>query len=224
MLRVGLPSLEMRKSLLVLASVASAFLVLVACGGTSSVSIPGASDTDGATTPPDGAAPTDASTIQDAKVTPDATEPGKDAGLVVKELPAPDCHDLQQVGKLVTPTPSAGDPPTPMPLASIVPGLYVVVEINEYGQTATPMTPTRTTADFTSTREYYIAESANGDSTAYSLDYQVANGMLTRTITCPPNSQMVPDYQIGASTNGFTVYVPTGIAGGIETVRYEHAN
>ena len=168
--------------------------------------------------------PSEGGPVKDATTTSDAAQPPKDAGVVVTEEPAPDCHDLKQVGTLVTPTTAAGEPPTPLPLASIPPGRYVVKEITYYGM-ITSIAPQRITAFFTGTREYYIAGSGT-QSTVATIDYKIANSVISRTIVCPDNAGSVADARVGASANGFTLYFGQGNDTGntTETVRYELAN
>lgn len=205
------------------------FVVLAACGGASESDIFGPA---GSSATDSGAAPSEASAS-------DASTPevdggggreaggGKDAGLVVTEQPAPDCNDLGQQASLVARTASLMAAPTPSPITTIPPGLYEVTHIVDYNG-ALPLgeTKTRTTVLFTATRQYYVNDDSLGAHQQITLDWAIANGKLNRSVVCTstPLGTTTVSQRVGASPNGFTVFIDNLQPGNrTETVRYQSA-
>lgn len=204
---------------------ASAFALAAACGGSSaSIGDTGGGDVDAAAEP-DAAPAQDGSPPQEDASSSDAgadVETKDAAGPLVTEKPSPDCHDLAQVAPLATPIGSVSAPPTATPLTAITPGRYVAKSITDYGGAAPiDATPSQTTVEFTSTREYYTQDEATLHRHV-TLDWTLADGVLTRVFVCPTERQGSPPVKqrIDASPNGFTIYVPRG-NNRVEAIRYE---
>jgi hypothetical protein len=197
---------------------------IAACGGSSATvgtsgelidSGPGMTTSD-ASTSTDGAVAPDAFVASDSS-TPDGAMT-VDAGVVVNELPAPDCHDLVQHADLVGHVANAGPPPAQVPITTIAPGTYILTKATDYdGITVIDNTSSRTTVAFTPTHQYYLSET-NGGSGAqvFTLEWQITNNRLIRKILCAQSAGAVGgmvDYRIDAATNGFIIYVPSPSAG-----------
>lgn len=195
-----------------------AVAALVACAGSSGSPLLDSQDsgTDAGPGGPDGATPDGSRPGEDA---------GRDAGLAVKELPAPVCNDLKQRAVAIKPTASLGLPPQPAPITTIAPGLYVATEIVDYNG-ATPISDAtfQTTVFFTATKQYYVNDGPPPSMhQQLTLAWKLASGRLERSVLC---SQGTPpadvSYRVGASPDGFTVFIDN-VGGGFrtETVRYE---
>ncbi|MDB5220854.1 MAG: hypothetical protein JWO86_8781 [Myxococcaceae bacterium] len=204
-------------------ALAMGLVAAVACGGSSATvgtsgdlidaGVDSASGTD-ASTSTDGAVTPDAFVVPDAAV-PDATV---DAGPVIHELPAPDCHDLVQQADLVAHVANVSPPPAQVPITTITPGTYILTKATDYdGVTVIDTTSSRTTVAFTPTHQYYLSESNGGaPAQVFTLDWKITNNRLIRTILCTQNGGGVGtmvDYRIDAATNGFIIYVPAPSSG-----------
>ena len=213
-----------RKSAVVLAgpgAVLACALSLAACSGDSTADI----------TQPDGS--TDGGTVSNLDASTDGR--GADAGSdaapqTITELPAPSCNDLAQAGPTVTSKTAAGPAPSLTPVTTIPPGSYVVTEAVYYGGATPTSTTSRTTAFFTPTREYYVADNDGDPRSAHlrlTLDWKIQDGQLVRTIVCyslDGGAPTAPPLRLGASPDGFTVLIDSVIVdGGVETLRYVRA-
>ncbi len=181
----------------------------------------------------------DASTSTDGAIGPDAFVPSDssapdgamavDAGVVVNELPAPDCHDLVQHADLVAHVANPTAPPPQVPITTIAPGTYILTKATDYdGITVIDTTSSRTTVAFTPTHQYYLSET-NGGSGAqvFTLEWQIMNNRLIRKIICAQSPGAVGgmvDYRIDAAPNGFIIYVPSpgGGIGGSRTQAFRY--
>ena len=197
------------------------FLSIAACSGASSADI----------TAPDGGS-TDGAPVSN----PDAATDGKDAAddgvapQTITELPPPSCNDLAQSGPTVTAKTATGPAPVLAPVTAIPPGSYVVTEAVYYGGATPTSTTSRTTAVFTPTREYYVADNDGDPRFAHvklTLDWTIQNGKLVRNIVCyssDAGAPTAPPLQLGASPDGFTVSIDSAdVDGGVETLRYVRA-
>ena len=207
---------------------------IAACSG-SSATIGGGGLPGDAAPSSDGAPGSDASSNGDTFVPIDANgeDARPDAGFVVNEKPAPDCNDLTQHGALVTPVGDPGNAPAQVPIATVAPGLYVLVSATDYGDVTPipPALPSRTTVVFTATRQYYRSEDGNGDAPqVLTLDWKIANNRITRKVLCaaqPAQVGTTVDYRIDGSPKGFIVYVPSSGGGGpvrLQAFRYDRVD
>jgi hypothetical protein len=134
---------------------------------------------------------------------------GVDSGLVVTEQPAPTCHDLAQAAPSVKTTGNPDAAPTPSPITTIAPGLYVAKSIVDYGGTS-PLQDgaTRTTVFFTATKQYYVRDDASAGHQVLTLDWKIQNGKLLRNVLCSgaPSTSTIT-YRVGASANGYLVLI-----------------
>jgi hypothetical protein len=193
-------------------------------GGSSSGDLEAGSATDASLTN-DGSSTGDGSSPIDSS-TPDA---GKDAGVVVNELPAPACNDLTQHADLVTAVGNPGSAPSQVPISTITPGLYVLASAVDYGgaQPIDPVISSRTTVVFTATRQYYLSEDAKGGAPqVFTLDWKITNNRLVRKVVCTQSAGQigsVVDYRIDAQPKGFIIYVPSTGSGQsrLQAFRYD---
>ena len=206
-------------------ALAVGLVAAAACGGSSATIGTSGELIDGGGTGPatgDGSTSTDGATSPDAFVTPDGSVPDGattvDAGVVVNELPAPDCHDLVQHADLVAHVANPNPPPPQVPITTIAPGTYILTKATDYdGNSVIDPTSSRTTVAFTPTHQYYLSDpNGGGSSQVFTLEWQITNSRLIRKIICAQNAGQIGtmvDYRIDSAANGFIIYVPSPSSG-----------
>lgn len=216
-------------------SLVMGLVAVAACGGSSATigtsgeridSGPGMPNSD-ASTATDGGVSPDASVASDSSF-PDGAMT-VDAGVVVNELPAPDCHDLVQHADLVGHVANPSAPPAQVAITTIAPGTYILTKATDYdGNSVIDTTSSRTTVAFTPTHQYYLSET-NGVATpqVFTLEWRITSNRLIRKIICAQSPSAVGgmvDYRIDAAPNGFIIYVPSppGGMGGSRTQAFRY--
>lgn len=203
--------------------VVTAALLGVACGGSTGSAITGPT-ADAGSTASGGGGGSEAGPPSNVDGGTTAPDSGKEPTKAPNELPAPDCHDLDQLGTFVEATANPDPPPAPIPLPTIKPGAYVVTAHVDYDGESTipPATDTRTTVFFTATKQYYVSEEKGAEPYRLTLEWAIQEGKLVRKVLCSESRGQIGNvvsYRVSTSPNGFTVYVPRD--GRIQTFRYD---